>query len=73
MALGRASRALRNILPGNRLNRDHGQRSTRVFAGTSSTCNLENPMPRLLAPLLLALTPLLASAEEVIRVYNWND
>ena len=30
-------------------------------------------MPRLLASLLLALTPLLASAEEVIRVYNWND
>lgn len=30
-------------------------------------------MPRLFASLLLALTPLLASAEEVIRVYNWND
>ena len=30
-------------------------------------------MPRLFALLLLALTPLLASAEEVIRVYNWND
>lgn len=30
-------------------------------------------MPRLLASLLFALTPLLASAEEVIRVYNWND
>jgi spermidine/putrescine-binding protein len=30
-------------------------------------------MPRLLALLLLALSPLLASAEEVIRVYNWND
>ncbi|MGB4072175.1 polyamine ABC transporter substrate-binding protein [Pseudomonas sp.] len=30
-------------------------------------------MPRLFATLLLALTPLLASAEEVIRVYNWND
>jgi len=30
-------------------------------------------MPRLFAVLLLTLTPLLASAEEVIRVYNWND
>ncbi len=30
-------------------------------------------MPRLFAALLLALTPMLASAEEVIRVYNWND
>lgn len=30
-------------------------------------------MSRLLASLLLVLTPLLASAEEVIRVYNWND
>jgi spermidine/putrescine-binding protein len=30
-------------------------------------------MPRLLASLLLSLTPLLASAENVIRVYNWND
>ena len=30
-------------------------------------------MPRLFATVLLALTPLLASAEEVIRVYNWND
>lgn len=30
-------------------------------------------MPRLLVLLLLTLTPLLASAEEVIRVYNWND
>lgn len=35
-------------------------------------------MPRFLAPLLLALTPLLATplpanAEELIRVYNWND
>lgn len=30
-------------------------------------------MPRLFALMLLALTPLLASAEEVIRVYNWND
>lgn len=30
-------------------------------------------MPRLFASLLLALTPLLASAEEMIRVYNWND
>ncbi|WP_439887097.1 extracellular solute-binding protein [Pseudomonas sp. MBLB4123] len=30
-------------------------------------------MPRLFASLLLALTPLLAGAEEVIRFYNWND
>ena len=30
-------------------------------------------MPRLLASLLFALTPLLANAEDVIRVYNWND
>lgn len=30
-------------------------------------------MPRLFASLLLALTPLLAGAQEVIRVYNWND
>lgn len=30
-------------------------------------------MPRLLASLLFALAPLLANAEEVIRVYNWND
>jgi len=30
-------------------------------------------MPRLFASLLLALTPLLASAEDVIHVYNWND
>ena len=30
-------------------------------------------MPRLLASLMLALTPLLANAEEVIRVCNWND
>ncbi|UTW06135.1 polyamine ABC transporter substrate-binding protein [Pseudomonas benzenivorans] len=30
-------------------------------------------MPRLLASLLLSLTPLLACAEDVIRVYNWND
>ncbi len=33
----------------------------------------EITMPRLFAVLLLTLTPLLASAEEVIRVYNWND
>ncbi len=32
----------------------------------------EDSMSRLLASLLLVLTPLLASAEEVIRVYNWN-
>ena len=30
-------------------------------------------MPRLLAPLLLALLPTLAQAEDLIRVYNWND
>ncbi|QEY60699.1 polyamine ABC transporter substrate-binding protein [Metapseudomonas lalkuanensis] len=30
-------------------------------------------MPRLLAPLLLALLPALAQAEDPIRVYNWND
>ncbi|MCU1718063.1 extracellular solute-binding protein [Pseudomonas sp. 5P_3.1_Bac2] len=30
-------------------------------------------MLRQLCPLLLALAPLLSSAEEVIRVYNWND
>ncbi|MCY1215337.1 Putrescine-binding periplasmic protein SpuD [compost metagenome] len=30
-------------------------------------------MPRLLAPLLLALLPALAQAEDLIRVYNWND
>ncbi|SDI35758.1 polyamine ABC transporter substrate-binding protein [Pseudomonas panipatensis] len=30
-------------------------------------------MPRLLAPLLLLLCPLFVQAEEVIRVYNWND
>lgn len=30
-------------------------------------------MPRLLASLLFALTPLLANAEDVIRMYNWND
>ncbi|MBB1608612.1 MULTISPECIES: polyamine ABC transporter substrate-binding protein [unclassified Pseudomonas] len=30
-------------------------------------------MPRLLAPLLLLLCPLFVQAEDVIRVYNWND
>ncbi|WP_417661463.1 polyamine ABC transporter substrate-binding protein [Pseudomonas sp.] len=30
-------------------------------------------MPRLYALLLLALAPLAANAEEMIRVYNWND
>jgi spermidine/putrescine-binding protein len=30
-------------------------------------------MPRSLAPLLLALLPTLAQAEDLIRVYNWND
>ncbi|WP_017938125.1 extracellular solute-binding protein [Zestomonas thermotolerans] len=30
-------------------------------------------MSRLLAALLLALTPVLALAEDLIRVYNWND
>ena len=30
-------------------------------------------MPRLLASLLLLLCPLFAHAEDVIRVYNWND
>lgn len=30
-------------------------------------------MPRFLAPLLLALLPTLAAADESIRVYNWND
>ncbi|CDF86907.1 putative periplasmic polyamine binding protein [Pseudomonas knackmussii B13] len=30
-------------------------------------------MPRLLAPLLLTLCPLFVQAQEVIRVYNWND
>lgn len=30
-------------------------------------------MPRFLAPLLFALLPTLASAEDTIRVYNWND
>lgn len=30
-------------------------------------------MPRLLAPLLLALLPALTQAEDLIRVYNWND
>ena len=30
-------------------------------------------MPRFLAVLSLTLAPLLASAEEMISVYNWND
>jgi spermidine/putrescine-binding protein len=30
-------------------------------------------MLRLAVPLLFAMTPLLSCAEEVIRVYNWND
>lgn len=30
-------------------------------------------MPRLFASLLLLLCPLLVQADEVIRVYNWND
>jgi spermidine/putrescine-binding protein len=34
---------------------------------------MEIVMPRFLALLALTLAPLLASAEEVISVYNWND
>ena len=48
-------------------------RLRRAFQLTRLHTTQETSMPRLFAALLLALTPMLASAEEVIRVYNWND
>src|SRR3990167_6476392 len=72
MALAILFRALRSPAAYSRLGVMTG-RLRGAFQLTRHHTTQETSMPRLFAALLLALTPMLASAEEVIRVYNWND